>query len=215
MITVINKAAKCDHCGYDVPINILNSVNVTLNPELRKMVLEEEIFKFKCTNCGNSIYALYPILYHDMTNKFMIYYIPESLMDNENFEFVHVYDEFNSTQKRIVNNLSTLKEEILIFENELSDTIVYATKFALTEIIKSKIKCQCLQGYFYGKDNYSDELKFIFLTGNDTIYKKIKLDVYNKLYETSYQDKKIVIPKEFVCINERWLSNVIEMVTQN
>lgn len=215
MITVINKVVKCDHCGCDVPINILSSVNVTLNPELRKMVLEGEIFKFKCTNCKNSINALYPILYHDMINKFMIYYIPESLVNDENFEFVQVYDELSSTQKRIVNNLSTLKEEILIFENELSDTIVYATKFALTQIIKAKIKCQCLKGYFYGKDIDSDKLKFIFMTGNDIIYKKVKSDVYNKLYETSYPDRKIVIPKEFVCINERWLSNVINMVTQN
>lgn len=212
MTTAINKSIKCDNCGSIIQVNIITSLNVTLNPELRKMTLEEDIFKFKCKNCGKGVKVIYPCLYHDMNSKFMIYYIPDSIRDFVKFDFLEFSDEFKETQKRIVDNLSKLKEEILIFENGLSDSIVYATKFALTQIIKSKMMCQCVRGYFYGKDEKSNELKFIFFVDGEILYKKIQFDVYKKLYETSYPDNKVVVPRNFVYINEKWSNNVITMV---
>lgn len=70
----ISKIKKtCHHCNKEYEADIFESVNVTLDPELREKVLSGEIYKTTCPHCGKDEVNAYPILYHDMEKKFMVY----------------------------------------------------------------------------------------------------------------------------------------------
>ena len=63
----------CSKCNKEYEYNIFESVNVTLDPELREKVFSGEIYKTVCPHCGEVEVSAYPLLYHDMDKKFMVY----------------------------------------------------------------------------------------------------------------------------------------------
>ena len=63
----------CEKCHKEFEYDIFESVNVTLDPELREKVLSGEIYKVVCPHCGEVEVSARPLLYHDMDKKFMIY----------------------------------------------------------------------------------------------------------------------------------------------
>lgn len=63
----------CQKCGEEFDVEVWDSVNVTLDPEMRDKVLSREIYEFKCPKCGEVHRIVYPFLYHDMKNKFMVH----------------------------------------------------------------------------------------------------------------------------------------------
>ena len=59
---------KCTKCGAENQFTIHESVNVTLDPELKPQVLNGSLFKMTCASCGTQIIVNYDILYHDMSD---------------------------------------------------------------------------------------------------------------------------------------------------
>ena len=180
-MNIVNKNIQCNNCGQSLQIRIINSVNVTLEPELRKMILKESLFSYYCDHCKGKVKILYPFLYHDMENSFMIYFLPGNITKKADFKFLQFPPEIKKIPKRIVNDLPTLKEEILILEKNLSDRIIYDIKAALIQIFKDRYKFKSIKGYFYGLDQINQNLRFIFFIDKNVVYKKVGLNVYDKL----------------------------------
>ena len=76
MSSISTKPFTCPKCGHKGEFKMYNSVNVTLNPKLKDRVLNGDIFDWTCPKCGESLSVRYNLLYHDMENKFQIYYSP-------------------------------------------------------------------------------------------------------------------------------------------
>lgn len=62
----------CPDCGEEFDFDLYESVNVTLNPELKEKVLDGSIFAPVCPKCGHFEVLIHPFLYHDMDKKYMI-----------------------------------------------------------------------------------------------------------------------------------------------
>ena len=58
---------KCPKCKTENKFHIYDSINVTLDPELKKKVLDGSLFKMKCAECGTETVINYDTLYHDMS----------------------------------------------------------------------------------------------------------------------------------------------------
>lgn len=76
MSSISTKPFTCPECGHKGEFKMYNSVNVTLDPKLKDRVLNGDIFDWTCPKCGESLSVRYNLLYHDMDNKFQIYYSP-------------------------------------------------------------------------------------------------------------------------------------------
>lgn len=66
------RSLKCDNCGKEFEVEVYDSINVSLNPELKGKVIDGSIYSFVCPYCGEEHYIQYPFLYHDMEHGFMI-----------------------------------------------------------------------------------------------------------------------------------------------
>ena len=66
------KQIKCEECGKAFDVSVFESINVSINPELKEKVINGEIYCFECPHCHHVHHISYPFLYHDMEHKFMI-----------------------------------------------------------------------------------------------------------------------------------------------
>ena len=77
---------ECPHCGNKQETKVWHSVNVKLDPELKRKLFDAQINLFSCEKCGKKTFINAPLLYHDMTQHFCVqYYPPESLDEREFF----------------------------------------------------------------------------------------------------------------------------------
>lgn len=121
----ITKAIVCPMCGEMSKADVYTSINPSVTKGVRRRALDGELFAWKCPSCGYSARLTYPILYNDMKNRFMVYFIPKidhfQLCDNELEE---KYSNLRNISKRIVPTFNSFKEKIFIFESGLDDMSV-------------------------------------------------------------------------------------------
>ena len=70
-------------CGEKVKITIWNSLNITLNPELKEELFQGRIYIFHCQKCKFVVQFPNTFIYHDMKRKFCVMYFPVLIFGNE------------------------------------------------------------------------------------------------------------------------------------
>ena len=210
----INKAVVCPMCGELSKAEVYTSVNATINSSLRNKVLDGELFAWKCPSCGYSARLTYPILYNDMKNRFMVYFIPRverfQLCDRELEE---AYSSLRGISKRVVPNFNAFKEKIFIFESRLDDMAIELAKVAISQTVSKKLDgAKVEDGYLSLFDRESNTMGFTYFTGEErTPYvQTARLEIYGKSKEIvdqfAIKDKKL---KGFIKIDREWAENIL------
>ncbi|MGC4042388.1 MAG: CpXC domain-containing protein [Armatimonas sp.] len=75
---------QCPHCGSKQKMTIWESINVTLDPELKKKLFSGNINIFDCNICDKKTIVDSPLLYHDMQMRFCVSYYPPEILESEN-----------------------------------------------------------------------------------------------------------------------------------
>ncbi len=76
MTKISSQSITCPKCQHEGEFRMYETVNVTLDKSLRERVFSDDLFKWTCPECGESFTIVYPFLYHDMDNGFMIHFSP-------------------------------------------------------------------------------------------------------------------------------------------
>ena len=76
----------CPACLFKDVVPVYTSVNVSMNPDLRDMIFDDELNRFICPNCGKSMVLPVNLMYHDMDLKFAIWFSPQGEMSEEERE---------------------------------------------------------------------------------------------------------------------------------
>lgn len=124
---------NCPECGEEVEFDCYESVNVTLNPELKEKIVNGEIYSAICPNCGHHELIKHPILYHDMDKNFMIQTGSYSELLNFKEEFINNPDnkDFLGLMTDIkvigVTSMFDMISAILAFDNDLDWRVVQMT----------------------------------------------------------------------------------------
>ena len=208
------KAVVCPACGELGKAEIFTSVNVTKHPGLRDKVLGSGMFAWTCPSCGYNARLTYPILYNDMKNRFMVYFIPRverfQLCDRELEE---AYSSLRGISKRVVPNFNAFKEKIFIFESRLDDMAIELAKVAISQTVSKKLDgAKVEDGYLSLFDRESNTMGFTYFTGEErTPYvQTARLEIYGKSKEIvdqfAIKDKKL---KGFIKIDREWAENIL------
>ena len=80
------KKVNCPKCDNSQDFEIWNSINVSLDPRLKERVLNRSVLTFECEKCGYKEEGIYPLLYHDMDKKLMLFLLPKDEYNEERFE---------------------------------------------------------------------------------------------------------------------------------
>ena len=186
----------CPNCKEVGKFEIWNSINVDVDPQTRSMVKDRTLFKYVCPNCKKDFNLEYNTLYHDCSNRFMIW-----CLSNDNEKDLGIDDEkivyLDGYKLRIVKSKNELIEKINIFELGLDDMIVEALKhIVLSNLPKEQID-KAEEIYFWKKEE--DALHYEIMMKDGHLNAGVSIDAY-KMME---KDNKFEHPEKFVEVNVR------------
>jgi hypothetical protein len=116
----------CQSCGKFFEKGIYISVNSKLDPVLREKILNGEFFKHRCDYCDYVNDIFYEVLYHDMTNNFMVWLVKP---DNENIIFI---------QQNSLKMVTSIQLEMLIYLKFWEADMVIKKLYQLVRLLDGK-----------------------------------------------------------------------------
>ncbi|MBQ1977292.1 MAG: CpXC domain-containing protein [Ruminococcus sp.] len=214
MANVVVKNIPCPRCNESTEAKLYMSINATNEPTLRSDVLDERLFKFRCSACGHEARLTYPVLYNDMKNRFMVYLIPEiDRFQLEDVELEQKYERLRGIRKRIVPDFNSFKEKVFIFESGLDDMAVEITKLVISEMVAKKYGIPHVEeGYLSMYDREKNTMGFTFFVGkgHEPYVQSGRLEIYGKavaiVSELAIKDRKL---SGFLKVDREWAQNVL------
>ena len=213
------ESVTCPGCGKEADFTVWDSVNITLDPDLREKVLTGDLFKFTCPECGHTTIVNYPVLYHDMENKIMIYFV----MSEEGYQAAYdacTFSGFPETEDnkdilksfqenthdylyRIVFTQNSLREKINIFDRGKDDRILELMKVFMGGSLQKQQPDLMAFSLYYGYD-FNEE--FCVVLGKDGILGTVKLpqDMYDQLSESLKDKLPDIKDRKTLLINSEW-----------
>lgn len=214
MANVVVKNIACPKCSESTEAKLYMSINATNEPTLRADVLDEKLFKFRCTACGHEARLTYPVLYNDMRNRFMVYLIPEiDRFQLEDVELEQKYERLRGIRKRITSDFNSFKEKVFIFESGLDDMAVEITKLVISEMVAKKHGIPHVEeGYLSMYDREKNTMGFTFFVGkeHEPYVQSARLEIYGKavtiVSEMAIKDRRL---SGFIKVDREWAQNVL------
>lgn len=214
MSKIIEEKVICPKCGKEQIVKRYESVNVTLEPELKEVIKSGYFFAFTCEECGVKIPMLYSCLYHDMENKKMVWLVP-----NCSDEQVEEINQINSNQdmvedlsygydNRIVKNADSFREKIVIWDEDLDDRIIEILKVIYISKMEEELKTRKLVNVLFEVMKESYVLLFIFEEGDPGMI-PLDMDMYRNIVDSYMIRVRDNTPKDFSIINGKWARELI------
>lgn len=140
----------CPNCKKVSDFRVWESINTTLNPDMKEKVRTGEAFSFVCPHCGKKTNVNYPTLYHQMEDQIMIYFVHgdqskaiEALQKHSGFRFEADY------RKRVVGTMNAFREKLMIFDAGLDDRVIELMKlFVVSQIHEQDPNVRIQECYF-------------------------------------------------------------------
>ncbi|MBP5637438.1 MAG: CpXC domain-containing protein [Bacteroidales bacterium] len=126
--------ARCRRCGAEEDIPAWNIINAQENPELRAELLEGKLFLWTCPRCGSDNLIKYPLLYHDPTQKLLLWLtdgVPE--VEARMAETIASEEGLQDYSARIVDTPGEMMEKIKIAEAGLDDVAMEICKYVTAQ----------------------------------------------------------------------------------
>lgn len=209
MAKTFEATLTCNKCGEEFPITVYESINVTMEKDLKEKVINKSIFEFTCPKCGEFHRIIYPFLYVDMEKMYMVYLANQetNLNDLRDQQIIQATDYLHNYECRAVLDMHELSEKILIHELGLNDKVIEVIKlFAVT---KSDIDRKELRNTFFAglEDN---ALRVDLVMKNNAVQRVL---VPMSGYENCYKlNKEFFDTKEdeWVQLNVHWALDFLD-----
>ena len=204
MSTEISKDIICPQCGESQKYRLFASINAKENPELKRRVLDETLFDWRCTRCNYFAAMAYSLLYTDPDAGYIICVTPAG-----EGSVTEPTQEIQDFTKRSVRNLAELKEKILIFDAGFDDMAVELVKNALCTIIRKTYQVDRVHGYFSRVNNGEMEFAIFLPRKYEPVYHSTKLEVYRQSQEV-LRSLDFVDPQGFAKVDSRLARKILE-----
>src|SRR5262245_51714005 len=119
---------RCPKCSVESAFTIWESINVTIDPQLKSRLLQGNLTTLCCNNCGTESDVHFDCLYHDMEKSIAIWL---KNADDEEFNTAKQMFSISTEIKtcRTVRTIHELYDKIRIFDDGLDDFEIELFKF--------------------------------------------------------------------------------------
>jgi hypothetical protein len=119
----------CPGCGSEQPFTVWDSVNVTIDPELKSRLLNGELTTFECPQCGRQAPVSHDCLYHDMAAALMIWVKGSQEHDSPAEPSLPGLPPLTDSHTlRVVDSLNELIEKVRIADDGYTDHLIELLK---------------------------------------------------------------------------------------
>ena len=155
------ESVKCG-CGHEFEVELLNSISVGENPELKDALLCGEINIVQCPSCKCIFYAEQFILYQEAQRELVAFVYPEGFKDNAQTLKENMRNTFAQAVGAIDDENKVTYEPILIFGIDL-----------LVDLVKSEDnivdETEILRYYATEIDVKLVEISWAYARGNNVV----------------------------------------------
>ena len=127
---------SCKNCNKQTEIELRQSINVALDPELKARVKDGSLFVWECPYCGQRNLALYQTLYHDPDAKLMVWLLPGQAQPPQ--AVADAVKELEGYTLRIVREVGDLIEKVNLHDAGLDDTVLEMCKWVMRRELADK-----------------------------------------------------------------------------
>ena len=198
--------ASCSHCGGSHSVETYPSINTALDPDLKARVRDGSLFVWECPYCGARNLLKYETLYHDPSERLMVWLLPgeagppqavaEAVKDLEGYTF------------RRVREVGDLVEKVNIHACGLEDTVVemckYVTRLEMAEQQK-RPDIQDVPLKFFRLDGPDRDLVFSFPQDGDMKVVKVGFHVYEDARGILGRNPSVRPAPGFAEVDAAWL----------
>ncbi len=212
MSTTGTTSVACPQCGAKSEVKVFKTVNVTTDRNFREQLLSGEMLHFTCPSCGHEAELRYPLLYNDINNKFMVYFVPDVDRDKVTDEALEKeYGDLAGIRRRLVGDYNELKEKIHIFESGLDDRVIEVVKAALKDIVQKRTGDTVTGGYLSKYSVSEDRIGFTFFVGenHEQFVQTTRLEIYDKSAAVAKAVKEDENDRSFRAVNREWARNAL------
>lgn len=215
MSQVRKETIECPHCHAKGEFDFWESINVDLDPELRDKIFSNELFMFRCPSCGEVTGIPFGTLYHDMRNKFMLFF---DFFKPDDYDYSPMdipEDGFGLKEGytfRVVFDLMRFKEKIVILEAGLNDIVVERQKYMISHIIIPTIAEKGYQLYFAKREGPNEEFEhgtiYYFYDDEEkhqTMTVRFAMDNYYEHYLACEIDPRMAV-NGCICVDEELMA---------
>ena len=128
--------ASCSKCHQTTEIDVRQSINVALDPELKARVKDGSLFLWECPYCGQRNLARYQTLYHDPDAKLMVWLLPGEEQPPKAVE--EAVKELEGYTLRRVKDVGELIEKVNIHDAGLEDSVLEMCKWVTRRELAAK-----------------------------------------------------------------------------
>ncbi len=132
---------RCPKCRHEQSVELYEAVNVQQSPELKDLLLANQLNAVICEQCQSSFRVDKPILYHDPKFKRMIYLIPAgegSAGDGER-QLIDSLRRLNGALPKgveapdvcLVHSRTELVERVFLFDAGLNERVIEYMKYMI------------------------------------------------------------------------------------
>lgn len=208
------KEVCCPNCLKANISKLYTAITMPNDYKLHSSILNSDIFKVNCSNCGEDIYISYPLVYTDLKRRFIICYKPD--FDKDCLSYVYLEDKYQELDyiiRRVVPDYNSLKEKIYCFENSLDDMAIEISKYAVARVIAEKLNIDNIdKGYLSIYDACNNTIGFTFFVGDDKkpYLQIVRLELYAKslkiVQDIAVNERH---KRDFLKIDIKWAENMV------
>lgn len=183
----------CPHCNHEFDVELADSLNSDLSSDALNRIISGADYIIKCPNCHKEEIFEHSILYHDMSKKFMVCYVPDIRSMYEYIKtFESIKNEFSNLYmdyilRIVIGNYERFVEKISILNSGENDVVIEFMKRLIIEQTNFENKYTLYLNY-NSAENYKE---FIFVS-NETYEVEKVMDFEIGKYEevlNSLKDK--------------------------
>ena len=162
---------RCPKCQQDQSVELYESINVQTSPDLKKLLMANQMNTVTCEQCALTFRVDKPLLYHDPARRFMIYQIPikDDAVENGEREFTESLGRLSSVIPKdiqapdvsLVFSRTELVERIFLRDAGLNERIIEYIKYMIYTRNAGKINPARKALLFDAEDSTPDALCFV------------------------------------------------------
>ncbi|MCM1176899.1 MAG: CpXC domain-containing protein [Bacteroidales bacterium] len=219
-MSIINEATgACTRCGTQNTIKIYKSINVADCPELKDRVKDGSLFLWECPHCGQVNLARYGTLYHDPEKKLMVWLVEgEDVSETQMQAIANHTKAMGGYTLRIVPDMGSLMEKVLIMDAGLEDTAIemckYVTKMEMASKLGDNAKAAELFSstfHFYRTEGEGDDrlMTFMYPLDGKMLGINIGINVYYDCLGILERNPHAKPGDGFIKVDSSWIDSII------
>lgn len=164
---------NCPRCGAAFEVEAVAAINTERDPELKERLLSGELFLRECPHCGARTLAKFPLLYHDPSERLMIWLSDGSADTEARMQAAVTGNDFEGYTGRIVDTPGALIEKVKIFDAGLDDICLEMAKFVTRQELGKDADL-----LFFGLDGADNEITLTYPEAGQMQMVRIGFNVY-------------------------------------